>query len=333
MARNDRKTILFRGRSEAVIESFHVRGRTYYALEKLSSRGAFRVFDPHAGPQGDYRALHLIPRSKMTRERLEVLGRLGGPGAGRNFPAIVDFVPQHNEFVVVTAWVHGTTLRSFLSAARDGKAPQASARDVVRLVRGLAHGLSHYHRRTNVVHGDISPANIVITSGTSSLVLIDFGAAWPVERAAHRDGDTYTLPYAAPERIAKHALEDFRSDMFSLSAIAYELLTLSLPYDGLGGQVGTPNLIDKTKGSYREPSTLIPIRGRLPKKAIQFMDECVGRGLALHPDERFATSSEWLAAWDACHQSFQKGGRLSRAEHFLLAGIESLAGLFSQKNS
>lgn len=330
MARSERKTIRFRGRTEPVIESFHVRGRTYFALEKLTSRGAFRVFDPHAGPDGDYRALHLIPKSEMTRQRLEVLRRLGGPGANRNYPGIVDFVPQRNEFVVVIAWVHGTNLKSYLSAVRNGKIPRPIPRDVVRLVRGLVHGVAHYHRKTNLVHGDISPANIILTAGTSRLVLIDFGAAWPMEQAALREEDAYTQPYAAPERIAKHAAEDFRADLFSLSTIAYELLTLTLPYDGLGGQAGTPNLVEKTSGSYVKPSTLLPSRDRLNNEAIRRLDACVGLGLKLHPDERFATSSEWLAAWDACHRSLQKGSRLSRVEELVVSGLETLAGLFSR---
>jgi serine/threonine protein kinase len=331
MTHTNRKTIRFRGRTEPVIESFHVQGRSYFALEKLSSRGAYRVFDPHAGPHGDYRALHLIPKSKMTRQRLEVLRRLGGPGANRNFPGIVDFVNQRGEFVVVIAWMHGTNLKSYLSAVRDGKTPRPSVSEVVRLVRGLAHGLSHYHRKTNLIHGDISPANIIITSGTSSLVLIDFGAAWPIEHVAHRSQDAYTLPYAAPERIAKQASEDFRSDMFSLTAIAYELLTLALPYDGLGGQAGTPQLMAKTAGSYSDPSRKIPSRGRLTGDILRQLDKCVGVGLKLRPDERFATSSEWLAAWDKLHMSVQKGSRLSRLESILVAGIDAVARCFSRK--
>jgi serine/threonine protein kinase len=332
MARSDRKTIRFRGRTEPVIRSFHVRGRTYFALEKLSRRGAYRVFDPHAGPHGDYRVLHQVPQSQMTRDQLEILRRIGGPSGNRNFPGVVDFARERGDVFVVIGWVHGTDLRSFLGAVRDGKAPRPSVSEVARLVRGLVHGISHYHRRTNVIHGDISPANIVISAGTKNLVLIDFGAAWPIEWTANREQDAFTRPYAAPERIAKHASEDFRSDMFSLSAIAYEMLTLALPYDGLGGQAGTPALVAKTSGSYRHPSSLIASRGRLTSSTLRLLDESVGSGLKLHPDERIATSAEWLAAWDALHFSLKKGGRLSRVEEFFISGLDALVGLFSRKN-
>lgn len=331
MAHPSRKTIRFRGRSEPVIESFHVRGRSYFALEKLSSRGAYRVFDPHAGPHGDYRVLYRVSQSQLSREQLEVLRRLGGPSGNRNFPSIVDFVRQRGDQFIVIGWVHGVDLRNYLSAVREGKTPRPSVREVVRLVRGLVHGLSHYHRRTNVIHGDISPANIVITSGTSNLVLIDFGAAWPIERAAQREQDAFTQPYAAPERIAKHAPEDFRSDMFSLTAIAYEMLTLTLPYDGLGGQAGTPALAAKAASGYRAASDKIASRGRLTGGTLRQLDECVGGGLKLHPDERFATSSEWLAAWDQLHVCLQKGTRLSRMETVIVAGIDAVAKYLSRK--
>ncbi len=331
MASPDSKTIRFRGRTEPVIESFHVRGRTYFALEKLSIREAYRVFDPHAGPHGDYRVLHRVSQSQMPREQLEVLRRLGGPSGNRNLPPIVDFVRQRGDLFIVIGWVHGVDLRNYLSAVRDGKTPRPNVREVVRLVRGLVHGLSHYHRRTNVIHGDLSPANIVITSGTSNLVLIDFGAAWPIERSAQREQDAYTQPYAAPERVAKHASEDFRSDMFSLTAIAYEMLTLSLPYDGLCGQAGTPALASKAASAYCDPSRKIPSRGRLTGSTLRQLDTCIGGGLKLHPDERFATSNEWLSAWDKLHLSLQKGTRLSRIETVVVAGIDAVAKYLSRK--
>jgi len=269
----------------------------------------------------------------MSREQLEVLRRLSGPSGNRNFPSIVDFVRQRGDLFIIIDWVHGVDLRTYLASIRDEKTPRPNVREVVRLVRGLVHGLSHYHRRTNVIHGDVSPANIVITSGTSNLVLIDFGAAWPIERAAQRQQDAYTQPYAAPERIAKHAVEDFRSDMFSLTAITYELMTLTLPYDGLGGQAGTPQLAKKAASAYCPPSHKIPSRDRLTSSTLRLLDSCVGGGLKLHPDERFATSSVWLSAWDQLHLSLQKGTRLSRIESIIVAGIDTVAKYLSRKTS
>lgn len=322
--------IRFRGREEKILDVFHVRGRRYFALEKLSRRGAHRVFDPHAGPGGDYRVLYRFSNSRVTRQKIETLRRLGGPTANRNFPPIVEFTRQGADLFVVMTWVWGTNLRELLRSVRSGKLARFSVPEIVRLVRGLAHGLSHYHRRANVVHGDVSPANLIVTAGTKNLVLVDFGSAWPVEQTATKEsGDGFTLPYAAPERMAGHASEDFRADVFSLSVVAYELLTLEIPFDGAGGQAGIPAFASNFAASFVAPSTLLsPQAAKLPSRALELLDEQFRIGLALHPDGRFATRREWLAAWDRLHLELQKGERLSNFESRVLACLEFLARPF-----
>ncbi len=331
MQNREPKTICFRGRTESVLKTFRVRGRQYLAVEKLSSRAAFRVFDSHAGPGGGFRTFYKFSRAEVSRQQMEILRRLSGPNANRNFPGIVDYAMQGKDVFVVVGWVEGVDLRRYLESVRNRKTPRPSVPEVVRLIRGMVHGLSHYHRKTAIVHGDVSPANIVISTGTKHLVLIDFGAAWPQEQTAEREQDELTFPYASPERIAKHAAEDFRSDMFSLSAIAYELLTLCIPYDGLGGQAGVPGLVGQSDISYQRPSVLIADANRIPQETIGLLDECLSRGLKLHPDQRFATSREWLDAWDSIDFSLRKGGRLGRFEELVVSVVDSASRLFSFK--
>ena len=327
------EAVHFRGREEKVIDTFRVAGRNYLALEELSRRGAYRVFDRHAGPDGDYRVLHRFPASQVTRQKMETLRRLGGPTANRNFPQIVECVRQGSDYYVVMSWVWGTNLRELLRSIRSRKLPRASVPEVVRLVRGLAHGLSHYHRRANVVHGDVSPANLIVTSGTKNLVLVDFGSAWPVEVTATKEaGDGITLPYAAPERISGHANEDFRSDVFSVAVIAYELLTLEIPFDGVGGQAGTPEMAKHFSSSPPAPSTLLPAKhARIPSRALKLLDDCLVTGMAPHPDGRFATRREWLAAWDRLHLALHKGERLSGFDKRVLACLEFLGRPFARR--
>ena len=119
--------IRFRGREEKIIDVFRVRGRRYFALEKLSRRGAHRMFDPHAGPGGDYRVLYRFSYSRVGRQKIETLRRLGGPTANRNFPHIVDCARQGRDYFVVMSWVWGTNLRELLRLIRSGKTPRPSA--------------------------------------------------------------------------------------------------------------------------------------------------------------------------------------------------------------
>lgn len=321
--------IRFHGREEEIIDRFFVHGREYLALEQLSHRGAWRVFDRHAGIDGDYRALYRLPYSQLTRQRIESLRRLSGPTANRNFPYISDCARQGDDLFVVMSWVWGTNLRELLRDVRQGKINRPSVTETVRLIRGLAHGLAHYYRKTQVVHGDVSPANMVVTTGTKTLVLIDFGSVWPVELSATKDpGDGVTPPYAAPERMAGHALEDFRSDLFSLAVVAYEMLTLEIPYDGAGGRAGLPNLADSFSDTFVPPSQLIAEPKRLPYQSLALLDELFRVSLALHPDGRFLSRPDWLAAWDGLHRAFQKGDRLSSFEQRLIGWLESIASRF-----
>ena len=325
MARSHPKTIRYRGRNEEVLDIFRIRGRRFYALEQLSRRGAFRVFDPHAGPDGDYRVLHRIPSAKNAQQKIEIVRRLSGPTANRNFPQIIECTRVGDDLFVIVSWVWGTSLREYLRAIREKKTPRPAVPEVIRLIRGLAHGLSHYHRRANLVHGDISPANIILTSGTTQLVLIDFGSAWPVEQAAEKEiGDGVTLPYAAPERPGGNAPEDFRSDIFSLAVVAYELLTLEIPYDGLGGQAGLPQYRPSSKETYVAPSEKILDSEKLTRCATDLLDQYFGTALAISPDDRFPTRDVWMSECDDLHFSMKKQERLSVLERSVVAAIESL---------
>lgn len=332
MQSSSRKTVRCQGKTEQVLETFRVRGRTYFAIEKLGGRGAFRVVDPHAGPGGDYRILYRLPKQEVTRQKFETLKRIGGSNRNRNFPAVVDFANHGADTFVVIEWVDGSNLGSYLDAVRSNKTPRPSVSEVVRLVRGLTHGVSHYHRRSNVIHGDISPANILLTHNSKQLLLVDFGSAWPIESTSSKDaGDGVTQPYAAPERLAKHAAEDFRSDMFSLSVVAYELLTLEIPFGRLGGRAGLPKFVAKGKQTYRKPSELIDKSRPIPKQSLRLLDACIEQGLALESAERFPTSQAWLSAWDELHMAMKKGTRLSPLEGLVVRGIESFVDLFSGK--
>jgi serine/threonine protein kinase len=56
----------------------------------------------------------------------------------------------------------------------------------VRLIYGLVRGVGLLQHKLQVAHGDIQPANVVITSHPSRLVLIDFGSVWTIQTAASR---------------------------------------------------------------------------------------------------------------------------------------------------
>ena len=301
-------SITVRGRVDEVIDEMIIERNRFLVLERLGRKEVFRVFDSSAGFQGDYRVVHLLPRSREVEQQIEVLRRLADKNL--HFPKIHQCARQHEKLAVVTSWIWGINLRQFLSEIRERKQTRPSTREMVRLVTKLAHGLSYLHVKANVVHGDVKPANIVLEKDPSRLVLIDFGSAWPAERSRKKSpGDGASAPYAAPELFGEGSV-DFRADIFSLSVVLYELLTLEIPFDGVGGQAGLPENRAAFSGKYRPPSELIPDAHLLPGGATRALDEFLRRGLALDPKERFSNKSDWLNASDQLLSDFREGARL-----------------------
>ena len=207
---------------------------------------------------------------------------------------------RENDFVyVVLPWIDGFNLRSVLHGIRDRNRHRIAAPEAIRLVKGVAHALRHIHRNKQIIHGDIKPANLILTKRTS-LVLIDYGNAWTIERTTRREeGDGVSGVYSAPELLRGEAHVNFRADCFSLGVVLYEILTDKIPYDGHGGKVGM--LPDPVKSGLRlvPASEVSPERKKLPKRIWRPIDKLLNRSLAIEADERFETSGQWLDGWNS----------------------------------
>ncbi len=127
---------------------------------------------------------------------------------------------------VVYDFIHGSDLK-----ARLQRGPRLEFQDATRLVADLADVLHHAHQR-RIFHRDVKPANILIdTSGKPYLT--DFGLA--LRDADQGSGEKFagTPAYMSPEQ-ARHESHrvDGRSDIFSLGAVFFELLTGQRPFQG-----------------------------------------------------------------------------------------------------
>jgi serine/threonine protein kinase len=118
-------------------------------------------------------------------------------------------------------------------------------RQAVELVRQVAEAVHALHER-DILHRDIKPGNIMVTSDGSQAVLMDLGLAQIADEVEGRLTKTRqfvgTLRYASPEQVLAVGGLDRRSDIYGLGATLWELITLR-PMFNATEQVPTPELM------------------------------------------------------------------------------------------
>ncbi len=156
-------------------------------------------------------------------------------------------------------------------------------RRVASLARQAALALEHAHQ-AGIVHRDVKPGNLLLDL-RGQLWVTDFGLAQVTGDA----GLTFTgemlgtLRYASPEQIlARRGIVDHRSDVYSLGATLYELLTLRPPFDARDRNELIRQIADEDSPSPRGIDSTIP-----PE-----LETIVLKALRKEPVDRYATARE-----------------------------------------
>ncbi|MBN1612881.1 MAG: HDOD domain-containing protein [Deltaproteobacteria bacterium] len=151
----------------------------------------------------------------------KAVGKLSHP----NIVNVYDVGEHRGAAYIAMEFLDGTDLVPYCE--KDKRLP---LQDVARIVATAAHALDYAHRN-GIVHRDVKPGNIrILKNGT--IKVIDFGIARIVEPSKTQSGSIAGSPnYMSPEQIDGQSL-DGRSDLFSLGAILYELLTGQKPFQG-----------------------------------------------------------------------------------------------------
>jgi serine/threonine protein kinase/WD40 repeat protein len=154
---------------------------------------------------------------------------------------------------------------------------------VARLGIEAAEALDHAHQE-GIVHRDIKPANLLL-DGRGQLWVVDFGLArLPTDTGLTMTGDLVgTLRYMSPEQaLAKRAVVDHRTDVYSLGATLYELLTLTPAFPGNDRPDVLRRIADEEPPAPRRLDRVIPVE----------LETIVLKAMAKAPTDRYATAQD-----------------------------------------
>jgi serine/threonine protein kinase len=282
-------------------------GRTLggYKLKAVLGRGGkgvvYEAEDLALARPAAVKVLAPQPGATETADRRRFL--LEARSAARlDHPNIVSVYGLGEEFGLI--WIAMALVRGESADARLKRQGPFEPAEATRIAKMIARGLSAAHL-AGVIHRDVKPANVLIGEN-GEVKLADFGMAKLADSSGlTEDGKVVgTCHYMSPEQCCDEEL-DFRTDLYSLGATYYHLLTGRPPYTGNSAVVIARQHCDAPRP---DPRALNP---ELPAECA----EVIIRAMAKRAADRYATAAETAAA-------------LKRAEDALTAGTVRGSDLF-----
>jgi serine/threonine protein kinase/tetratricopeptide (TPR) repeat protein len=204
-----------------------------YTLERELSGGMSRVFVAMESALARRVVIKVLPPERTYGVSVDRFRREIQVAAQLQHPHIVPVLSAGDAdglLYYTMPFVAGESLRARM-AGRTGPIP---VHEAVRVLRDVASGLAYAHG-LGIVHRDIKPDNVLLAGDSAALA--DFGIAKALSAAAAPNaalttaGMTLGTPaYMAPEQATGDGSTDHRADLYSLGAMAYEILIGELPF-------------------------------------------------------------------------------------------------------
>jgi tetratricopeptide (TPR) repeat protein/predicted Ser/Thr protein kinase len=251
----------------------------YRILSKLGEGGMGEVYLAEDTELRRKVALKFLPDELASNaEALARFNREAQTAAGLNHPNIVTVyeVGQHRgRPFIAMAYVDGVPLSEAVSQGG------LSVTRAIEITLQILDGLASAHR-AGIVHRDVKPGNIFIDS-EGRVKILDFGLAKP-GGAGKLTGELSTMGtvfYMSPEQTRGEEV-DQRSDLFSLGAVLYEMLTGRPPFEGKHIAAVVYSITNE------EPKPLSQLYQRVPRA----MEQVVAKALSKNPDERYQSAGD-----------------------------------------
>lgn len=259
-----------------------VLGNRYEILSEVGSGGMAKVY------RAKDRYLQRIVAIKLLKEefredseflkRFDTEAQAAASLTHPNIVQIYDVGRDNNRYYIVMEFVDGITLKEYIenNGSLDWK-------ETVEIALQISSALSKAHSR-NIIHRDIKPTNIIMTSDGVPKVA-DFGIA----RSVSSETDTVTIDtigsvhYSSPEQ-ARGGYTDEQSDIYSIGVTMFEMVTGILPFDG-----ETP--IAVALKHIQDPP---PVPSSIKRGIPQALDDIILTAMAKSRQERYSTVAELI---------------------------------------
>jgi serine/threonine protein kinase len=235
----------------------------------------------------------------MFLSEAHMVGMLHHP----NILPIYDAGEENGHCYIVTEHVHGA--RTLSAYCRPDNLLRID--DVVELMFKCAKALHYAHTR-GVIHRDIKPSNIMLTTD-SDVRIIDFGIALVADSEISRiEGIAGSPSYMSPEQVQSLELSN-RSDLYSLGAVMYELLTGVRPFRA--GNLA--KLLHQIV--YATPAPIHTLRADVPEE----IENVVAVAMQKDPARRYQSGLDFAAELTRVHQTLrQQYSRIDQQQQFSL---------------
>jgi serine/threonine protein kinase len=271
-------------------------GTVYLSHDPYYGRDvAIKVYTIDAG--GDDERARIA--RKMFLSEAHMVGMLHHP----NILPIYDAGEENGRCYIVTEHVHGA--RTLAAYCRPDNLLRLD--DVVELTFKCAKALHYAHSR-GVIHRDIKPSNVMLTTD-SDVRIIDFGIALVADSDISRiEGIAGSPSYMSPEQVQSLDLTN-RSDLYSLGAVMYELLTGVRPFRA--GNLA--KLLHQIV--YATPAPIHTLRADVPEE----IEKVVAMAMQKDPQRRYSSGLDFAAELTRVHQKLrQQYAQIDQQEQFAL---------------
>lgn len=259
---------------------------SYRIINEIGAGGMASVYKAYQASMDRNVAIKVLPKQlaeseefvKRFQQEARTIAKLEHP----YILPVFDYGEENGTTYFVMRYLEAGTLKEKIQAG------PLSLKEIDRIFTQLADALGYAHAQ-GVIHRDLKPANTLVDAN-GNLFLTDFGIAKLLESASPRltqtDAILGTPAYISPEQAAA-ANVDQRSDIYSLGIILYEMVTGQVPF-----VADTPLAV--ILKHLQDP---LPLPSKIKPDISPVIEQVILKALAKDPDDRFATTNDFLSAW------------------------------------